>query len=75
VCTIDAERLIDLQDFASEQSIMLEIGGKKAGILTYQSRFLPDWKTSNTFHIIEETNRLKAPEAYLHYRSLLKMNL
>jgi hypothetical protein len=54
---------------------MLEVEGKKAGILTFQSRFLPDWKTSNTFHIIEDTSRLKAPEAYIHYKSLLELEL
>ena len=54
---------------------MLESQNKKFGILTLQSRFVPDLKTQNTFHIVEDSNRLKAPEAYIHFKSLMQTDL
>lgn len=54
---------------------MLELNNVKCGVITFQTRFLPDAQTRFRFNLYNNTTKLKTPESYLHFKSLLETKI
>ena len=75
-CSVDSSQIINLYNQAKELTLPLQNKSSSGGgILNLQMRYLPDAMTRVNFHLYQRSHNLVEPEAYLHYKSLLDLNM